>query len=266
MKPNDPRDRRGRVRRPSVESLESRDLPASHPFGPTLPGLHYPAPNVQQFVPILYPPGTPQPTSAEIARESFDYKAIGHYTVGPGQFSDQALTIHAYGKPGTSNQSRRMHFQLAITEPTSTASDQRVYGNIGLIAGNFLQNSAELTLDFVGPKGTEVNGLPTQLYWISDANTSSSGPFAEAGGAFPAASNFPANYVNAQGVPVSPLSQGLPPTSVNNWDLGVGKAEFRYIPDAHPQPGTLGSGKIIVVLYGLRNYSGAQSQIDKNIN
>ncbi len=268
MRQNAPRhrDRRGRRSRPRIEALEARDLPASHPLGPALPGRHYPAPDVQQFVPILYPPGTPQPTAAEIVRESFDFKGIGRYTVGPGGFSDQSITIHGYGKPGTSNVSRRLHFQFVINEPSSTASSQLVYGNIGFTAGNFLQNSAELIVDLVGPKGSEVNGLPTHLYWISDANQSSSGPFAETGTAFPAQGNFPANYFNAQGVPVSPLSQGLPPTSVNDWKLSLGDASLRYVPDAHPQKGSLGSGTVILDMTGLMNSSGAQSQIDKNIN
>ena len=177
------RERQGRRRRPVIESLEARELPASHPLGPALPGKHYPAPDVQQFVPILYPPGTPQPTAAEIQRESFDFKGVGRYTIGPGRFSDQSLTIHGYGKPGTSNQSRRLHFQFVITEPSSTATNQAVYGDIGFVAGNYLQNAAELNLNFVGPKGSEVHGLPTHLYWMSDANSSSSGPFAETGGA-----------------------------------------------------------------------------------
>jgi hypothetical protein len=265
MAPHD-RDRRGRRSRPWIEVLEKRDLPASHPLGPTLPGRHYPAPDVQQFVPILYPPGTPQPTAAEIARESFDFKGIGHYSVGPGGFSDQALTIHGYGKPGTSNQSRRFYFQFVINEPSSTASSQLVYGNISFTAGNFLQNSAQLIVDFVGPKGSEVNGLPTHLYWISDANQSSSGPFAETGTAFPASGNFPANYFNAQGGPVSPLSQGLPPTSVNDWKLSLGDASLKFNPDAHPAKGGLASGTVILTMHGLMNNSGAQSQIDKNIN
>lgn len=246
--------------------METRVLLASHPLGPTLPGRHYPAPDVQQFVSILYPPGTPQPTAAEIARESFDFKGIGHYTIGPGRFSDQALTIHGYGKPGTSNQSRNLRFQFAISEPTSTATSQAVYGNISFVAGNFLQNAAELNLDFVGPTGSEVDGLPTHLYWISDANSSSSGPFAETGGAYPAVSNFPANYFNAQFVPTSPLSQGLPPSSVDNWDLGLGDATLKFIPDAHTHPGGVQSGTVILVMHGLRNYTGAQSQADKNIN
>lgn len=266
MGPMNPKTPPDRDRRPMLEALEARALLASHPLGPALPGKHYPAPDVQQFVPILYPPGTPQPTAAEIQRESFDFRGIGHYTIGPGRFSQQALTIHGFGKRGTSNQSRRFHFQFAITEPSSTAASQAVYGNVAFIAGNYLQNSAELILDFVGPKGSEVDGLPTHLYWSSDANSSSSGPFAETGGAYPTYSNFPANYFNAQFVPTSPLSQGLPPTSVNNWDVGLGDATLKYVPDPHPQTGTLGSGTVILVMHGLRNDTGAQSQADKNIN
>lgn len=254
------------ARRPAIEPLESRELLASHPLGPTLPGRHYPAPDVQQFVSILYPPGTPQPTAAEIRRESFDFRGVGHYTIGPGRFSQQAVTIHGYGKPGTSNVSSVLHFQFVITEPSSTAPSQAVYGDIGFVAGNYLQNAAELNLNFIGPAGSQANGLPTHLYWTSDANSSSSGPFAETGGAFPAVSNFPANYFNAQFEPTSPTSQGLPPTSVDNWDVGLGDATLKYIPDPHPQHGSLGSGTVILVMHGLRNYSGAQSQIDKNIN
>jgi hypothetical protein len=268
MNPKTPRDRvrQGGRLRPRLEALEARELLATHPLGPALPGRHDPAPDVQQFVPILYPPGTPQPTAAEVQRESFDFLGVGHYTIGPGRFSQQALTIHGYGKPGTSNQSRKLHFQFAITEPSSTAASQAVFGNISFVAGNFLQNAAQLNLDFVGPTGSEVAGLPTHLYWISDANTTSSGPFGETGGAYPAHANFPANYFNAQFVPTSPLSQGLPPSSVNNWGLGLGDATLRYIPDALPRAGSLGSGTVILAMTGLRNSTGAQSQIDKNIN
>jgi hypothetical protein len=260
------RDHHDSGRRPMIEALEGRVLLTSHPLGPALPGKHYAAPDVQPFVSILYPPGTPQPTTAEIRRESFDFKGVGRYTIGAGRFSDQALTIHGSGKPGTSNQSRRLHFQFVITEPSSTATDQAVYGDIGFVAGNYLQNSAELNLNFVGPKGSEMGGLPTHLYWTSDANSSSSGPFAETGAAYPAYSNFPTNYFTPQGLPVSPLSQGLPPTNVNNWDVGLGDAILKYVPDSHPQPGSLGSGTVILVMHGLRNYTGAQSQADNNIN
>ncbi len=48
--------------------------------------------------------------------------------------------------------------------------------------------------------------------------------------------------------------------------MGVGDATFKYIPDKHPLPGTLGSGTVILVFRGLINASGAQSTLDKNYN
>jgi hypothetical protein len=48
--------------------------------------------------------------------------------------------------------------------------------------------------------------------------------------------------------------------------MGLGIATFTYIPDSHPLAGSLGSGTVIVVLKGLRNYSGAQSQFDQQFN
>jgi hypothetical protein len=255
--------------RPIFECLESRDLPSSHPLGPGLPGIHYAAPDVQQFVPILYPPGTPQPTAAEIARESFIAKGKGNYTIGPGRFSSQAITIHGYGKPSTSNLSRRFHFQFLIYEPTDKTNP--VAGTINFTAGNFLQNGANLILDLVGPTGTEVNGLPTHLYWAHDS--ASGAAFAGTGAALPAFGNFPTNYFTPQGVPISPLdvagnpnNNGAGPTSVSNWNVGLGDVTLRYIPDKHPQLGSLGSGTVIFVFHGLLNYSGAQSQNEKAYN
>ena len=262
-----PYNRNGHSRRrwrPAIENLESRDLPATSPLGPVLPGSHYPAPDVQQFVPILYPPGTPQPTPEEINRESFVFKGVGNYTIGPGGFSSQSITIHGFGKPGTSNLSRRMHFQFLISEPSQTTSQQVVSGAINFVGGNYLQNGSDLILDIAGPTGSEVNGLPTHLYWAYDSDSSTA--FAGTGAALPAFYNFPSNYFNANGVPVSPLSQGQAPTSVNNWSAGLGEMTLHYVPDKSPMRGSLGSGTVIVVLHGLLNYSGAQSQADKNIN
>ena len=108
MRPQSPSMRAARRCSPGLERLEGRDLPSSHPLGPALPGQHYPAPDVQQFVPILYPPGTPQPTAAEVSRESFVAKGYGRYTIGPGRFDTQALSIHGYGKPMTSNISQQV--------------------------------------------------------------------------------------------------------------------------------------------------------------
>lgn len=251
--------------RPQCERLEPLALLSS--LGPNLPGKHFPAPNVQQFVPLLYPPGTPQPTPAEVQRESFVAKGIGRYTIGPGQFNTQTITIHGYGKPMTSNISQRLHFQFVVFEPTDPT--QAVDGNINLVGGNYLQNSTDLILALIGPTSSETNGLPTHLFFTTDANSPSSTAFAETGGALPAFSNYPANYFTSSGnlapPPGSPGSLG-PPTSVANWGMALGDANFKYIPDKHPEAGSLGSGTVIVELTGLRNYSGAQSQFDKQIN
>jgi hypothetical protein len=255
------RDSRRRCR-PVLEGLESRDLPTSHPLGPALPGRHYPAPDVQQFVPILYPPGTPQPTPAEVQRESFVAKAVGRYTVGPPHFDTQSLTIHGYGKSATSNLSRGMHFQFILFEPRDPS--QPVTGVMNFLGFNFLQNGTQFILDLSGPTGTEVDGLPTHLDWTHDS--ASGGPSAGNGAALPAYGNFPTNYVTASGTLASPLSQGLAPTSVVNWNAGVGEATFQYIPDKHPVRGSLGSGTVILVFRGLLNYSGATSTLDKAYN
>jgi hypothetical protein len=260
-----PHDRHGRPRRkrsPILEGLETRRLPSSHPIGPALPGRHDPAADVRQFVPILYPPGTPQPTPAEVARESFVAKAYGSYTVGPGHFNTQSITIRGFGRSATSNMSLRMHFQFVIFEPTNPA--QPVTGTMNFLGLNYLNNGSQMILDLMGPTGTEINGLPTHLYWARD--NASGGPFGGPGSALPAYNNFPSNYFNASGMLESPLQQGLPPTSVDNWNMGVGDAMFKYIPAKHPLPGTLGSGTVVLVFRGLINASGAQSTADKNYN
>jgi hypothetical protein len=250
----------GRRCRPGFEGLEARDMPASHPIGPALPGRHYPAADVQQFVPILYPPGTPQPTPAEVARESFVNKAIGRYTVGPGRFDTQSITIHGYGKTSSSNVLLKNHFEFFIFEPKDPT--QPVTGVINILGQNYLQNAANLNLDLKGPTGTEINGLPTHLYWSRDSASGTA--FSGTGSALPAYSNFPANYFTSNGTLVSPLQQGLPPSSVANWNLGVGDATLRFIPDKHPIAGSLGSGQVILVFRGLLNNSGVQNTDDKN--
>ena len=271
MNPNTPRDRGAPG--PSASSavdrgLETRELLASHPLGPALPGRHYPAPDVQQFVPILYPPGTPQPTAAEIPRESFDFKGTGHYTIGPGRL--QRPVDHDPRLRQAGDQQPVAAVPLPVPDHRAVELPHRarsVYGNINFVAGNYLQNSADLDPRLRRADGhrgqrpahaplLDLGRQPGQLRAVRRDGLGLPG----------ATRNFPSNYFNAQGVPVSPLSQGLPPTSVNNWGLGLGDATLKYVPDAHPQKGSLGSGTVVVVMHGLMNYSGAQSQADKNIN
>jgi hypothetical protein len=192
-------------------------------------------------------------------------KAVGRYTVGPGRFDTQALTIHGYGKPATTNQSQKAHFQYALFEPSNPSNP--VYGELNILPGNMLQSGSNLILEMQGPTGTEVNGLPTRLYWFR--SVSSGTAYTGTGVALPAYNNFPTNYFNSQGAPASPQpgSPGGPdPTSVANWSMGFGTVTFSYVPDAHPQPGTLASGKVVVVARGLLNTSGAQGSINQKYN
>jgi hypothetical protein len=249
--------------RPGLEALEPRDLPASHPLAAPFPGGHPPAADVQQFVPVLYPPGTPQPTPAEVQRESFVNKAVGRYVIGPGRFDTQSISIHGFGKRSGSNLSRVTRFQYLIFEPTDPMKP--VVGAMNILSANITASGANIILDLSGPTGTEVNGLPTHLYWTNDLGSGAT--FTGTGITFPGSSNFPGSYINSQGAPANPppgSPGGGAPSSVNNWNMGFGDITFKYIPDPHPLPNTLGSGKVIVITRGLLNASGAQSQIEKN--
>jgi hypothetical protein len=270
MRPHDPHESpRSRRTRPALESLESRELMTAQPLASmvsdSFPGGHPPAADVQQFVSVLYPPGTPQPTAREIQRESFVVKAVGRYTIGPGRFDTQAITIHGFGKPSRSNVSLKSRFQYIMFEPTNPSNP--VYGEFNLLAGNALQSGANIILDVQGPTGTEVGGLPTHLFWAHDI--SSGVVFTGSGFTFPGSGNFPRNYLNSQGLPANP-APGSPgggaPSSVNNFNMGFGDITFKYKPDVHPVAGSLGSGTVIVVARGLLNTSGAQNPIDKNYN
>jgi hypothetical protein len=264
MRPNDPRSRHpGRRACPSLEGLETRALPSSHPIGAPFPGKHPPAADVEQFVPVLYPPGTPQPTPFEVARESFVNKAVGRYMIGPGRFNTQSLSIHGYGKQSSSNVSRVTRFQYLIFEPSDPSKP--VTGAMNIMAGNITESGSNLVFDVQGPTGTEVNGLPTHLFWVNDLGSGAT--FTGTGITFPGSGNFPGSYVNSQGAPANPppgSPGGGAPSSVDNWNLGFGDLTFKYIPDRHPVAGTLGSGTVIVIARGLLNTSGAQSAIDKN--
>ena len=264
MRPHDSNRRPARHRiHLGLEGLETRALLASHPIGVPFPGKHLPAADVQQFVPVLFPPGTPQPTPAEVERESFVNKAVGRYTIGPGRFDTQAISIHGYGKKSTSNVSHTTRFQYLIFEPTDPSKP--VTGAMNIMAANITMSGSNLVFDLQGPTGTEVNGLPTHLFWINDLGSGAT--FTGTGITFPGSSNFPGNYLNSQGAPANPppgSPGGGAPSSVDNWNMGFGDMTFKYVPDPHPLPGTLGSGTVIVVARGLLNTSGAQSAIDAN--
>ena len=91
-----------------------------------------------------FPPGTysvPQPTAAEIHRETFWMEFVGHYDVGAPRFSNQSATIHIYsdGRDVTSNQSLNARAQVLLLPPadpsaTPTTDDPQAGQVAGLLS------------------------------------------------------------------------------------------------------------------------------------
>jgi hypothetical protein len=232
--------------RPCVEGLESRDLlshvvpQAAHQSASRLPNPAV----IQQAVQLLYGPNsqTPMtPTPAAVRRQIFVARWIGQYTVGPPRFSDRASTIHAYGVSGGSNEFLKGKFNLTLFPPadpgaTPTPGDpyaNQLTGVAGLFPENILQSSSVVVLDLNGTSssGSGSLALPTHLTWTYDFNTSA--------GAYAAPVGF---------------------------TQGTGTLDLKWMPDAHPLPGTMGSGKVIITFQGLINGSRLVSPVSKLIS
>ena len=106
-------------------------------------------------------------------------------------------------------------------------------GVAGLFPQNILQSSSVLVLDLNGTPGSGSGSpaLPTHLTWTYDFNTSA--------GAYAA----PVGFVQ-----------------------GAGTLDLKWIPDAHPLAGTMGSGKVIITFQGLINTSRLVSPVSKLIS
>jgi hypothetical protein len=238
MAHSDPRHRRPRRSRPSVEGLESRALMSTTTDNLLDPAL------IQKFANLLYGPSsaTPMtPSPQELRRQLFAATWIGQYTVGAPTFSDRATTIHAYAVSGGSNQFLKGKLNLVLFTPanpsaTPTPGDpyaNQVTGIAGLFPENILQSGTTLVLDLSATPspGSNPLSLPTQLTWTYDNNTSA--------GAYAAPAIF---------------------------TQGAGELTIKWIPDAHSLPGTMGSGKMIVVFKGLINDSQVVNPIAKVIS
>ena len=218
MRSHDTRGRRLRIRsprRPSLESLEARELPSSlsagaaadrpasaatsaivaHPDSPNgligkkAPGTFLNPRVLKQVAAALYrsstPPGTPTPD--EIRRQTFTARWVGQYTIGAPRFSDRAGTIHLYGVSGGSNEFLKGKFQIALFPPADPAATptpgnpfaNQITGVAALFAQNYLQSGSMAILDLNGTPapGSDPQSLPTQLTWSYDANASA-GPYA----------------------------------------------------------------------------------------
>jgi hypothetical protein len=257
---------------PGVEGLEVREMPSTVPTGTevvhivptTAPSFDPPAspvpsvfhqplvPNlslIPQFVQMDFPPSVtgipePQPTAQEIDREYYVAKFSGRYDVYPGRFSYQALTIHGISVDGGSNQSLHSRLNFAIYPP-NPADPEPLTGQVSIVSQNYLQTGNLLLFDLAAPPAGQATGqstengtpqnvgngisLPTHLDWDLADNSGSA-------------------YAAPQG-----------------FTQGGGYMDIVWIPDKHTVPGTLSSGRIVVLFQGLLNTSSVLNTIDPGI-
>jgi hypothetical protein len=225
----------------------------------------------------VFPPGTypvPQPTTPEIQRESIVEKFVGRYYIGAPRFSNQAATIHIYsdGRNVVSNQFLNARAEILLVTPadptakptTNDPAAGQINGLITTFPANYLQSSSNLFMDVTNLPGVASNdpnaldhGLPSRLAWTWDPVS---------GGLYASpqfASNPPVQTapMSSVPIPVNPRSLG----SVGSFN-GTGVLDIQYLPDAHPKPGSLGSGAAVVTLQGLINTTGATYSLAKPIN
>jgi hypothetical protein len=187
---------------------------------------------IARSIDLLYGPNsaTPgAPTSTEVARETLLARWIGNYTISAPRFNDRASTIHITAKQGGSNQFLKGKLQINLYPPANPDATpnpgnpfaNQVTGIATLFPQNYLQTGGLLNLDLNGTPatGAGANSLPTQMDWTYDS-FSSAGPYA---------------------APALTFNQG------------TGVVDFQYIPDRHPIPGTMGSGRVVVSFQGLIN-------------
>jgi hypothetical protein len=228
--------------RPGIEGLEARDLPSATPIS----RAPFPDPAViANSINLLYGPNsaTPgTPTPAEVKRETFISRWVGTYVIGPPRFSERASTIHFFSKDGGSNQFLRGKMQMVLDPPadpnaTPNPGDpfaNQVTGIASLFPQNFLQSGGIANLDVSGPTtpGSGPTALPAHLNWTFDS-FSSAGPYT------------------------------APSLDFNQ---GQGVVDIQYIPDRHPRPGSMGTGKAIVTFQGVINTSQIIASTSKPYN
>jgi hypothetical protein len=225
----------------------------------------------------VFPPGTyavPQPTAAELARETFVERFVGRYVVGPPRFSNQASTIRIYtnGANGMSNQFLHSRTQIILftpADPTAkpTTNDPVAGQVIGLVSAfplSFLNSSSYVLMNVTSVPGVASNnpvvldhGLPSHLAITPD-------PVSGGVYAGPQFTSTPPVQTNAStGQPFSLIPGTGGAVSFLN---GTGFLDIKYVPDAHPRAGTLGSGTAIVTIQALVNTTGATDAIAPQIN
>jgi hypothetical protein len=289
------RSARQRRFRPCIESLDARELPSS--FGgqfartPTWVNetllanlattLYAPLTTTTpiQVGNTIFPPGTysvPQPTKAEVARQTFWIEFVGRYSVGPPRFSNQSATIHIFsnGKSVASNQFKKGRAQVLLfppADPTAkpTIEDPvagQVNGLVSVFSSNILQSGSVLFAEAANVPGDASNdpaaldhGLPSHLAFMID-------PAGVSGGLYsvPQFATTPATLVDpATGQPL--ILQGGSGGAVA-FNQGAGVLDIKYYPDNRLRAGAIQSGKVVVRLQGLNNLTGVLNPLYKAIN
>ncbi len=220
-----------------------------------------------------FPPGTysvPQPTPAEIARETFWMEFVGHYHVGAPRFSNQSATIHidSNGRDVTSNQSLNARAQVLILPPADptaspTTNDPmagQVAGLLSFFPANALQSGSQLFAEIANRPGIPSSdprmldhGLPAHLQFILDPGGVTGGVYA-----------VPAYTVATAG---GPSSQPVGRTNgAVGFSQGAGVIDIQYLPTDRRKGHASRSGTAVVRVQGLINTTGVTNPLFKGIN
>ena len=227
----------------------------------------------------VFPPGTyavPQPSQAEIRRETFWAEFVGHYSVGAPRFANQSATIHIFsdGRNVSSNQSLLGRGQVLLFPPADpdakpTALDPvagETVGLISLFSANVLQSGTVLFAQAMNVPGVASNdpsaldhGLPSHLQFQIDPGGVSGGTYST-----PAYATTPSTITDpATGAAL--LATGGSGGAVA-FNQGAGIIDIKYEPNNHLRAGASQSGTVVVRMQGLINVTGVLNPLYKGIN
>ena len=220
-----------------------------------------------------FPPGTysvPQPTPAEIRRQTFWMEFVGHYSVGAPRFSDQSATVHIYSnrRDVTSNQSLNARAQVLLLPPADpsaspTTNDPmagQVAGLLSLFPANALQSGSSMFAEITNLPGVASSdpsmldhGLPAHVQFTVDPGGVNGGLYATPAYTVTTAAGQSGLVNNSTGGAVA-------------FTTGGGEIDIKYIPTNHHGAGATQSGTVIVRVQGLLNTTGVTNPLYAGIN
>ena len=220
-----------------------------------------------------FPPGTyavPQPTPAEIRRQTFWMEFVGHYYVGAPRFSNQSATIHIYsnGRDVTSNQSLNARAQVLLLPPADPSASPttddpmagQVAGLFSLFPANALQSGSSLFSEITNRPGVASSdpsmldhGMPAHVQFTIDSGGVNGGVYATPAYTVTTAEGQSSQIVGGSGGAVA-------------FNQGGGVIDIKYMPTNHLRDGASQSGTVIVRVQGLINTTGVTNPLYKGIN